>query len=44
VKHIITRAPAIIEEPFHDTVVMAGQPLAVGMFGNLIIDTGAGKK
>jgi hypothetical protein len=44
VKRIITRAPAIIEEPFHDTVVMAGQSLAVDKFGNLIIDMGAGKK
>jgi N-methylhydantoinase A len=32
--------PAIIEEPFHTTVVMAGQTLEVDRLGNLIIHTG----
>ena len=32
--------PAIIEEPFHTTVVMPGQTLQVGKLGNLIINTG----
>jgi N-methylhydantoinase A len=32
--------PAIIEEPFHTTVVMAGQTLQVDKLGNLIIHTG----
>ena len=40
----IIYGPAIIEEPFHNTVVMAGQSLTVDKFGNLIINTGAGKK
>ena len=37
--NIIT-GPAIIEEPFHTTVVMPGQVLLVDNLGNLIIDTG----
>ncbi|MBA7573807.1 Acetophenone carboxylase gamma subunit [subsurface metagenome] len=32
--------PAIIEEPFHTTVVMPGQKLNVDKLGNLIIQTG----
>jgi len=32
--------PAIIEEPFHTTVVMQGQTLQVDKLGNLIIHTG----
>jgi N-methylhydantoinase A len=32
--------PAIIEEPFHTTVVMPGQTLEVDRLGNLIISTG----
>ncbi len=32
--------PAIIEEPFHTTVVMPGQILRVDNLGNLLIDTG----
>ena len=32
--------PAIIEEPFHTTVVMPGQKLQVDKLGNLIIHTG----
>jgi N-methylhydantoinase A len=32
--------PAIIEEPFHTTVVMPGQQLHVDRLGNLIIHTG----
>jgi N-methylhydantoinase A len=32
--------PAIIEEPFHTTVVMPGQMLEVDQLGNLIIHTG----
>jgi N-methylhydantoinase A len=32
--------PAIIEEPFHTTVVMPGQTLLVDRLGNLIIHTG----
>jgi N-methylhydantoinase A len=40
----ILYGPAIIEEPFHNTLIMAGQSLTVDKFGNLIIDTGAGKK
>lgn len=32
--------PAIIEEPFHTTVVMPGQTLQVDKLGNLIIRTG----
>jgi N-methylhydantoinase A len=32
--------PAIIEEPFHTTVVMAGQNCQVDKYGNLIIHTG----
>ena len=32
--------PAIIEEPFHTTVVMPGQTLLVDKVGNLIIQTG----
>lgn len=31
--------PAIVEEPFHTTVVMPGQTLEVDRFGNLIINT-----
>ncbi len=31
--------PAIIEEPFHTTVVMPGQRLQVNKLGNLVIDT-----
>jgi len=37
--NVIT-GPAIVEEPFHTTVVMPGQTLQVDMLGNLIIDTG----
>lgn len=32
--------PAIIEEPFHTTVVLSGQTLWVDNFGNLIIELG----
>jgi N-methylhydantoinase A len=32
--------PAIVEEPFHTTVVMTGQSLEVDRTGNLIIGTG----
>ena len=32
--------PAIVEEPFHTTVVMPGQTLHVDMLGNLVIHTG----
>jgi N-methylhydantoinase A len=32
--------PAIVEEPFHTTVVMPGQTLQVDKLGNLIIHTG----
>ncbi len=32
--------PAIIEEPFHTTVVLSGQRLWVDPFGNLIIESG----
>jgi N-methylhydantoinase A len=32
--------PAIIEEPFHTTVVMPGQTMLVDKLGNLIIQTG----
>jgi N-methylhydantoinase A len=32
--------PAIIEEPFHTTVVMPGQTLQVDKLGNLIIEVG----
>jgi N-methylhydantoinase A len=32
--------PAIVEEPFHTTVVMPGQTLKVDKLGNLIIHTG----
>ena len=32
--------PAIVEEPFHTTVVMPGQTLEVDRLGNLIIHTG----
>jgi len=32
--------PAVIEEPFHTTVVMPGQTLQVDKLGNLIINTG----
>ena len=32
--------PAIIEEPFHTTVIMPGQTLQVDKLGNLIINTG----
>jgi N-methylhydantoinase A len=32
--------PAIVEEPFHTTVVMPGQTLQVDKLGNLIINTG----
>jgi len=35
--------PAIVEEPFHTTVVMPGQTLEVDRFGNLIIDTEAAR-
>jgi len=35
--------PAIVEEPFHTTVVMPGQTLEVDRFGNLIINTEAAK-
>lgn len=36
----IIHGPAIIEEPFHTTVVMPDQTLSVDKFGNLIINTG----
>jgi N-methylhydantoinase A len=36
----VIRGPAIIEEPFHTTVVMYGQTLQVDRMGNLIIQTG----
>jgi N-methylhydantoinase A len=36
----IIPGPAIIEEPFHTTVVMAGQNCEVDKYGNLIIHTG----
>lgn len=36
----IISGPAIIEEPFHTTVVMQGQTLHVDKMGNLIIHTG----
>jgi N-methylhydantoinase A len=36
----VIRGPAIIEEPFHTTVVMQGQTLQVDRMGNLIIQTG----
>jgi len=32
--------PAIVEEPFHTTVVMPGQELNVDKLGNLVINTG----
>ena len=32
--------PAIIEEPFHTTVVMMGQSIEVDRIGNLLIRTG----
>ena len=32
--------PAIIEEPFHTTVVMPGQIMMVDKLGNLVISTG----
>jgi N-methylhydantoinase A len=35
-----TPGPAIIEEPFHTTVVMPGQILEVDKIGNLVISTG----
>jgi N-methylhydantoinase A len=34
--------PAVIEEPFHTTVLMPGQKLHVDRLGNLIIQTGTG--
>jgi N-methylhydantoinase A len=37
--NVIT-GPAIVEEPFHTTVVMPSQTLEVDRFGNLIINTG----
>jgi N-methylhydantoinase A len=36
----VISGPAIIEEPFHTTVVMKGQTLHVDKMGNLIIHTG----
>jgi N-methylhydantoinase A len=36
----IISGPAIIEEPFHTTIVMPGQSLEVDRLGNLIIHTG----
>jgi N-methylhydantoinase A len=36
----IINGPAIIEEPFHTTVVMPGQILRVDKLDNLVIDTG----
>jgi N-methylhydantoinase A len=36
----VIAGPAIIEEPFHTTVVMPGQTLEVDRLGNLIIHTG----
>ena len=33
--------PAIVEEPFHTTVIMPGQILQVDGLGNLIINTGS---
>jgi N-methylhydantoinase A len=38
--HIIP-GPAIIEEPYHVTIVMPGQEAGVDRYGNLIIETGA---
>ena len=35
----IIKGPAIVEEPFHNTIVLSGQSLAVDKYGNLIIDT-----
>jgi len=37
--NVIT-GPAIVEEPFHTTVVMPGQTVQVDRFGNLILNTG----
>ena len=36
----IIDGPAIIEEPFHTTVVLPGQTLNVDKLGNLIIQVG----
>jgi N-methylhydantoinase A len=36
----VIAGPAIVEEPFHTTVVMPGQTLEVDRLGNLIIHTG----
>ena len=36
----IIHGPAVIEEPFHTTVVMPNQTLHVDQWGNLIIQTG----
>jgi N-methylhydantoinase A len=36
--------PAIIEEPFHVTLVMSGQTVNVDRLGNLIIDTRSNRK
>jgi N-methylhydantoinase A len=36
----VISGPAIVEEPFHTTVVMPGQTLHVDKIGNLIIHTG----
>jgi N-methylhydantoinase A len=36
----VISGPAIVEEPFHTTVVMPGQTLEVDRLGNLIIHTG----
>jgi N-methylhydantoinase A len=36
----VIRGPAIIEEPFHVTVVMPGQELQVDKLGNLVIQIG----
>jgi N-methylhydantoinase A len=38
----IIPGPAIVEEPFHTTVVMPGQTLELDRMGNLIIHTGGG--
>jgi N-methylhydantoinase A len=36
----VIAGPAIVEEPFHTTVVMPGQTMQVDKLGNLIIHTG----
>jgi N-methylhydantoinase A len=36
----VIHGPAIVEEPFHTTVVMLGQTLQVDKMGNLVIQTG----